>query len=151
MRILLILTLSLLCYTTSAQDHKEVNKEDSITIIHRFIEKLANPNIATDVIMSQYLLVNHPSDEIYDYLEARLEEIRLNLSSKNLEDISYKSYQELPHKETKDIDLENINPQNIYFLYYNNKQILAIYIKDQHIASVSLVAKGNNKAHFVLY
>lgn len=152
MRTFIVSILSLLCFVAFAQESPaEKEKNNPTALLKSFIEELANPNIAPDVIMSQYVLIAQPNDEIYDYLEARLEEIRINLLSKDIENIVYTTFQEVPRKETKDIDLEGLNADNIYFLYYNHKQLLGVYIKDNQIASVSLVSKGNNKAHFVLY
>jgi len=57
----------------------------------------------------------------------------------------------MPKKDIKDIDIESLNPDNIYFLYYRNKQMLAVYLEEEKIASFTLVANGKGKAHFVLY
>lgn len=149
MRTYLISILLLLPFSIYAQE--EIADKNDFTVLNSFIEELANPKVAPDIIISKYILVEDPSNEIYDFLEARIEEIRLNLTYKNTKDIIYTAYNELPKKETKDIDLEGLNPDGVYFLYYNKQQILGLYIKDSKIASINLVAKGNKKAHFVLY
>jgi len=131
-----------------------MNSTDSLTdiaFLQSFVKDLADENIALDVILSQYIIVEEPSDDIYDYLEVSLKEVRINVSSKNIADIQYRSYKDMPKKEIRDIDTEDLNINSMYFLHYKNRQMLAVYMEDHKIASFTLVAKGNNKAHFVLY
>ena len=150
MRFILSLFIIIQTVQVFAQDSIP-SKENDLKIIKNFINDLANQEIRTDVILSQHILVNNSSGELYDYLEVSLQEIRINLLSKNLEDILYRSYDQMPPKEVRDIDLENIDSKRVYFLYYKNRQVCAFYLVNDKIASFTLVSKGNNKAHFVLY
>ena len=148
------ITLSLLLTFFSSFLFAQEPVLDSTTndnILKTFITKLADENIATDVILSQYLIIEEPSDDMYDYLEVSLDEIRINLMSKNIDEINYIPYNKMPNKEIKDIDLENLNPNDVYFLHYKERQMLAIYLENGKIGSFTLVANGNGKAHFVLY
>src|SRR5690606_36450149 len=122
-----------------------------IVLIQSFIGDLADHNKAIDVILSQHVLVNHPSDELYDYLEASLMEIRINLMTKKIDDIAYTSYDNMPHREVRDIDPEGLCTNNMYFLHHKKRQMLAVYVEDGKIGSFTLVSKGGNKAHFVRY
>lgn len=116
-----------------------------------FIYDLNDNEIALDVILSKWVIVNEPSDELYDYLEVSLEEIRLNLNSKNIEQIEIKNYAELPRKEVRDIDPEDLDVDNMYFVYYKNRLVTSIYVEGDKIGSFTLVSKGNEMAHFVTY
>lgn len=116
-----------------------------------FIYDLNDNEIALDVILSKWVIVNEPSDELYDYLEVSLEEIRLNLNSKNIEQIEIKNYAELPRKEVRDIDPEDLDVDNMFFVYYKNRLVTSIYIEGDKIGSFTLVSKGNEMAHFVTY
>ncbi len=116
-----------------------------------FIYDLNDNEIALDVILSKWVIVNEPSDELYDYLEVSLEEIRLNLNSKNIEQIEIKNYAELPRKEVRDIDPEDLDVDNMYFVYYKNRLVTSVYIEGDKIGSFTLVSKGNEMAHFVTY
>lgn len=151
MRIVLIIISIFFSSFLFAQATNVASTKSDSTIMHTFIQQLANPDVAVDIIISQQIIVEEPSDELYDYLEVSLEEIRLNLVSRNIEEITYVPFKKAPRKETKDIDLEDLNPEKVYLLYYKNKQILALYIEHESIGSFTLVAKGNGKAHFVLY
>lgn len=147
----LILLFSILSSSLFAQEvHIDQSKSDT-TILHTFIQDLSNPNIAVDIIISQQIVVENPSDELYDYLEVSLEEIRINLLYKNISDIVYTPFLKAARKETKDIDLGTIDPQKVYLLFYKNRQVLALYLEDEKIASFTLVANGKGKAEFVLY
>ena len=112
---------------------------------------MVNEDIKTDVILSQYIIVENPNDELYDYLQVSLDEVRINLWSKKIDDIRYTAYANMPRKDVRDIDIENIDPNRVYFLHYKNRQVLAVYLEQDKIASFTLVSKGDNKAHFVLY
>lgn len=134
-----------------AQPPSSATTED-IRIIQAFIADVADETIRPDVILSQHVLVeNTTSDEAYDYLEASVEEIRLNLQTKNVEEIEYIPFDKLPRKETRDIDPEGKPTDKMYFLRYKNRQMLAVYIANKKIASFTLVSKGNKIAHFVTY
>ncbi|MCA5004553.1 hypothetical protein [Sphingobacterium bovistauri] len=150
MRILLILIFFVQSIFTFAQDTIP-SKNNDIKIIQNFINDLAKNEIRSDVILSKYVIVENPTDELYDYLEVSLDEIRINLLSKKIEDIQYIPYAQMPRKDVRDIDLEDLNSNRIYFLNYKNRQLLAVYLEQEKLASFTLVSKGNNKAHFVLY
>lgn len=150
MRIILSLIIFIQTLTAFGQDSTYTRKDD-LQIIQNFIYDLADDNIQTDVILSQHIIVNNPNDELYDYLEVSLDEIRINLLSKNLNDIQYRSFAEMPRKDVRDIDLEDRDSNRVYFLHYKNRQVLAVYLEQDKIASFTLVSKGNNKAHFVMY
>lgn len=134
-----------------AQDNKVNAYKSDIEIIKSFINDLSEENRAVDVVLSQHLVVESPSDEIYDYLEVSLEEIRINLFSKKLNEIQYIPYDKMPRKEINDIDPEGLDTTKMYFLKYKNRQMLAVYLENGKIGSFTLVSKGNGKAHFVLY
>lgn len=150
MRILLTILFSIQSIFLFAQDSIPVKKDD-IKILKEFIYDLANNEIRADVILSKYVIVDNANDELYDYLEVSLDEIRINLMSKNIEDIQYIPYAQMSRKDIRDIDLEELDSDRIYFLQYRNRQVAAIYLEQDKIASFTLVSKGNNKAHFVLY
>jgi hypothetical protein len=150
MRILLTILFSIQSIFLFAQDSIPVKKDD-IKILKEFIYDLANNEIRADVILSKYVIVENSNDELYDYLEVSLDEIRINLMSKNIEDIQYIPYAQMSRKDIRDIDLEELDSDRIYFLQYRNRQVAAIYLEQDKIASFTLVSKGNNKAHFVLY
>lgn len=148
-----LITLLLISFTSClwAQETKPTDHPKNIGTIQSFINDLANENKAVDIILSKYLIVENPSNEIYDYLEVSLEEVRINLLSKNIAEINYIPYSQMPAKEIRDIDPEDLNTDQMYFLHYKKRQVLAVYMENGKIASFTLVSKGNNKAHFVLY
>jgi len=150
MRILLSILFSIQSIFLFAQDSIPVKKDD-IQIIKEFINDLANDQIRADVILSKYVIVENANDELYDYLEVSLDELRINLLSKKIEDIQYIPYAQMPRKDIRDIDLEELDSNRVYFLHYRNRQVAALYLEQDKIASFTLVSKGNNKAHFVLY
>ena len=150
MRIIFSLFIVFQSFTGYAQTDTTQQHTD-LPVIKDFVEMLSNDTVQTDVILSNFIIVENPNDELYDYLLASLQEIRINLMSKNIEQIEYTSFNEMPRKEIQDIDLENLNANHIYFLHYKKRQMLALYLKENKIASFTLVSKGNNKAHFVLY
>ena len=122
-----------------------------INVVNKFVNELANADRATDIILSQQVIVNNPSPDLYDYLEVSLEEIRLNLQYKNLEELEYIPYRNMKAKRLRDIDVEGLSKENIYFVEHKGKHVLALYITDNKIASFTLVSKGKNQAHFVFY
>lgn len=122
-----------------------------IEIVKNFIYDLADPDIAEDVVLSQHVLTTNMDAELLDYLIASLQEIRINLLSKNLEDIHFLNYRDLPSKETADIDPEGKDVGNMFFLKHKSRQVVALYVDQGKIASFTLVSKGRNKAHFVTY
>jgi hypothetical protein len=150
--ILSILFVCLSLNPTFAQEHtKDSTNYNTESVVKHFIAQLANPDIAVDIILSQHVIVEEPSDELYDYLEVSLEEIRINLMSKKIEEIQYVPFQKMAKKDIKDIDLEGLNPDNVFFLYYKGRQMLGIYVEQNAIGSFTLVANGKGKAHFILY
>ncbi len=151
MRILLSFIFIVLAASLQAQEATKKDCLNDTAIVKSFIEDLADENKAIDVILSQHILVKYPSDELYDYLEASLTEIRINLMTKKMEDIMYISYNNMPQKEVKDIDPEALDTNKMYFLNYKKRQMLAVYIESGKIGSFTLVSKGGNKAHFVRY
>lgn len=152
---LLYFLLLLSPLVTSAQiEHDDQTEEytfNSRDIATDFIYDLNDKEIALDVILSKWVIVNEPSDELYDYLEVSLEEIRLNLNSKNIDQIEIRNYSELPRKEVRDIDPEDLDVDNMYFVYYKNRLVTSIYVEGDKIGSFTLVSKGNEMAHFVTY
>ena len=150
MRIFLTLIIFFQVLLTFGQDSIPTSKMD-LQLIKCFVKDLANEEMRSDVIMSKYIIIENPNDELYDYLEVSLDEIRINLLSKNINDIQYIPYAQMPRKDIRDIDLEALNSNRVYFLQYKNRQVLAVYLEEDKIASFTLVSKGNNKAHFVLY
>lgn len=136
---------------TFAQTHIHSSSSEDSTLIQTFLHELADENRAVDIILSQHILVNEPSSEMYDYLEVSLEEVRLNIMNKRLEDLQIIPFHKMPAKNIRDIDPEGLDTQGIYFIYYKGKQVIALYLQENKIASFTLVSKGNNKAHFVFY
>ena len=133
-----------------AQENKV--SDTNLAIVKKFIIALNEPSIATDVILSQFITIKKElTDEYYEYLEASLNEIRLNIQTKDISQIQYLNYRQLPKKETRDIDLEEKNADNIYFLKIKDRLIVSLYLDTEKIASFTLVSKGNNLAHFVTY
>ena len=150
MRFILSIAFILSSFGAFAQATDNENENDN-QIIWSFISDLANYDIALDVILSQHLVVNEPSDELYDYLEASLEEVRINLMTKKLKEIKYIPYAQMSRRDVRDIDPEGLNTIQMYFLNYRNRQMLAVYVAEGKIGSFTLVSKGHNQAHFVLY
>ena len=151
MKVLISFLFVMLSYSLWAQESTPKDHGKDIALIQSFITDLANENKAVDIILSQYLVVENPSDEIYDYLEVSLEEVRINLMTKNLKEIEYIPYNKMQKKEIRDIDPESLDTDNMYFLHYRKRQVLAVYLENNKIGSFTLVSKGNNMAHFVLY
>src|SRR5690606_8702165 len=106
MRILYTLALvTILAFKSKAQPVNVGN--DDISILQDFIDDIANLENRADLILSKHVLIENTStDEAYDYLEASIEEIRLNIQTKDLNAIEYVPFQELPRRETNDIDPE---------------------------------------------
>lgn len=126
--------------------------DSNLAIVKKFVTALNDPNIATDVILSQHIIIiKKLTDEYFEYLEASLNEVRLNIQMKDISQIQYLNYHQLPKKETRDIDLEGKNASNIYFLKIKDRLIVSLYLEADKIASFTLVSKGNNLAHFVTY
>lgn len=150
MRFIFSFIILMQSWAVLAQNNSSTSKDD-LQIIRNFVNDMVNEDIKTDVILSQYIIVENPNDELYDYLQVSLDEVRINLWSKKINDIRYTAYANMPRKDVRDIDIENIDPNRVYFLHYRNRQVLAVYLEHDKIASFTLVSKGDNKAHFVLY
>lgn len=146
--IFLLLIISPIRIFSQTEDTSSV---ESAEVAYGFIDDLADPALALDIILSQWVTVENPSRELYDYLEVSLEEIRLNLSTKKLALLELKNYHDLPNREIRDIDPEGLNVDNMYFLYYNQRLVTSLYVAGDKIGSFTLVSKGNNLAHFVTY
>lgn len=146
-------TIIILLTALTVRSQQSTNEVDNdISIIKDFITSVADEELRADVILSQHLLIKDElSNDTYDYLEASVQEIRLNLQNRKLEDIQYLPFNKLPRKETKDIDPEGKPTDKMYFLRYKDRPLLAVYIEADKIASFTLVSKGNNMAHFVTY
>ncbi|KKO90855.1 hypothetical protein AAW12_12955 [Sphingobacterium sp. Ag1] len=133
-----------------AQEQQTSN--EYIVVLKRFVHRLHDPNLATDIILSQDLITSKKMDEdLQEYLLASIDEIRINVQSKDIKQLEYLSFAQAGRKETSDIDLEGIDPQQVYFVKYLRRFVFAAVIRDEKIASFTLVSKGNNKAHFVFY
>lgn len=133
-----------------AQEQQTPN--DYVAVLKRFVQRLHDPDLATDIILSQDLITSKKLDEdLQEYLLASIDEIRINVQSKDINQLEYLSFAQAGRKETSDIDLEGIDPQQVYFVKYLKRFVFAAVIRDKKIASFTLVSKGNNKAHFVFY
>ncbi|WP_343571074.1 hypothetical protein [Sphingobacterium sp.] len=133
-----------------AQEQQTPN--DYVVVLKRFVQRLHDPDLATDIILSQDLITSKKLDEdLQEYLLASIDEIRINVQSKDINQLEYLSFAQAGRKETSDIDLEGIDPQQVYFVKYLKRFVFAAVIRDKKIASFTLVSKGNNKAHFVFY
>jgi len=133
-----------------AQEQQTSN--DYVVVLKRFVQRLHDPDLATDIMLSQDLITSKKLDEdLQEYLLASIDEIRINVQSKDINQLEYLSFAQAGRKETSDIDLEGIDPQQIYFVKYRKRFVFAAVIRDSKIASFTLVSKGNNKAHFVFY
>lgn len=150
MKLILSLLIFFHSFSLIAQSPTASTAND-LKIIKSFIHDLANDTIKTDIILSQHIIVENSDDELYDYLEVSLEEVRINLLSKKINEIQYIPYADMPRKDVRDIDLESLDSNRIYFLHYKNRQMLAVYLEQDKIASFTLVSKSENKAHFILY
>ncbi len=150
-RILYSFALVLVLCSSSTAQKKEMG-DDQTRLIQAFINDIADPEIRADVILAKHVKIDQTNtDEGYDYLEASINEIRLNLQTKEVDAIDYVPFNELSRRETNDIDPEGKSTNNMYFLFYKKRQMLAVYLENNKIASFTLVSKGNNVAHFVTY
>ncbi|MVZ63308.1 hypothetical protein [Sphingobacterium humi] len=149
---LLLLISIIIPYFASAQAPKSsAQLTNSLTVAKHFIQDLADLDLALDIVLSEQVIVKNPDQELYDYLEASLQEIRLNLSTKKIEELQFKKYHELPQKEVRDIDPEGLNVEQMVFVYSKNRLLTALYVEGNKIRSFTLVSKGNEMAHFVTY
>lgn len=149
--IFILLVTQPICIFSQTEEVAVPTHRNPIEVANGFIDDLANPELALDIILSHWVIVEDPSAELYDYLEVSLEEIRLNLSTKKRELLELKNYHDLPAREVRDIDPEDLNVDNMYFLYHNQRLVTSLYIEGDKIGSFTLVSKGDNLAHFVSY
>ena len=108
MRTLLTLVLLSVSSLLMAQKSNLDSVNTDHSVLQAFISQLADQDIAVDIILSQYMNIEHPTADIYDYLEVSLEEIRINLMTKNIADILYIPYNKMAKKDIKDIDVDNL-------------------------------------------
>ncbi len=151
LKLLLFIFMSCMISQSLFAQEQQISN-DHVVVLKRFVQRLNDPNLATDVILSQDLITSKKLDEnLQEYLLASIDEIRINVQSKNINQLEYLSFAQAGRKETSDIDLEGIDPQQVYFVKYLKRFVFAAVIRDSKIASFTLVSKGNNKAHFVFY
>ncbi len=151
LKLLLFIFMSCMISQSLFAQEQQISN-DHVVVLKRFVQRLNDPNLATDVILSQDLITSKKLDEdLQEYLLASIDEIRINVQSKNINQLEYLSFAQAGRKETNDIDLEGIDPQQVYFVKYLKRFVFAAVIRDSKIASFTLVSKGNNKAHFVFY
>lgn len=147
---LLTFVSCILCISLFAQE-KSVASEN-VAVLRKFVHRLNDNTLATDIILSQDIITAKNLDEDQqEYLLASIDEIRINVQSKDINSLEYINFIQAGRKETYDIDLEGVDPQQVYFVRYLKRFVFAAVVRDQKIASFTLVSKGNNKAHFVFY
>ncbi|HAF34375.1 MAG TPA: hypothetical protein DCS36_12335 [Sphingobacterium sp.] len=151
LKLLLFLLISCMVSQSLFSQEQQTSNE-YIVVLKRFVQRLHDPSLATDIILSQDLITSKKlNEDLQEYLLASIDEIRINVQSKNINQLEYLSFAQAGRKETSDIDLEGIDPQQVYFVKYLKRFVFAAVIRDRKIASFTLVSKGNNKAHFVFY
>ena len=151
LKLLLFLLIScMVSQSLFAQEQQTSN--EYIVVLKRFVQRLHDPSLATDIILSQDLITSKKlNEDLQEYLLASIDDIRITVQSKNINQLEYLSFAQAGRKETSDIDLEGIDPQQVYFVKYLKRFVFAAVIRDRKIASFTLVSKGNNKARFVFY
>ncbi|WP_120261556.1 hypothetical protein [Sphingobacterium detergens] len=150
-KVLLLTFVSCILYISVFAQEKPVISEN-VTVLKQFVHRLNDTNLATDIILSQDILTGKNLDEDQqEYLLASIDEMRINVQSKDINKLEYINFIQAGRKETFDIDLEGIDPKQVYFVRHLNRFVFATVIRDKKIASFTLVSKGNNKAHFVFY
>ncbi|MGO1242565.1 MAG: hypothetical protein ACTJHT_06530 [Sphingobacterium sp.] len=150
-KILFALALIILLVSSSNAQQEQTSKDD-VLIVKAFLNDIAVPETRADVILAKHVQIEKSlTNEEYDYLEASIDEIRLNLQTKNIETIDYVPFDKLSRRDKRDIDPEGKPTSKMYFLYYNDRLMLAVYLENGKIGSFTLVSKGNNLAHFVTY
>ncbi|GAA4174833.1 hypothetical protein KUH03_12595 [Sphingobacterium sp. E70] len=150
-KVLLLTFVSCILYISVFAQEKPVTSEN-VTVLKQFVHRLNDTNLATDIILSQDILTAKNLDEDQqEYLLASIDEMRINVQSKDINKLEYINFIQAGRKETFDIDLEGIDPKQVYFVRHLNRFVFATVIRDKKIASFTLVSKGNNKAHFVFY
>ena len=156
MRIMLLISFLLVfsgpgtSANTLTSDSLEV--KDAYQLMYEFIKDIHDPEIALDVILSSHVHITQVEDqELLEYLLASLEEMRLNLTNRDLEQISFVPFNELPRKKKSEIDPEDLDPTKLYVMYHKDREMYGLYVDEQAIQSFTLVSKGNHQAHFVTY
>lgn len=148
----LLLTFISCMLATSLPAQESLAAKEPVAVLKKFVQRLNDADLATDIILSQDIITAKNLDEDQqEYLLASIDEIRINVQSKDINKLEYINFVEAGRKETYDIDLEGIDPQQVYFVRYLKQFVFAAVIRDKKIASFTLVSKGNNKAHFVFY
>ncbi|NPE46575.1 hypothetical protein [Sphingobacterium prati] len=148
----LLLTFISCMLATSLSAQESLAAKEPVAVLKKFVQRLNDADLATDIILSQDIVTAKNLDEDQqEYLLASIDEIRINVQSKDINKLEYINFVEAGRKETYDIDLEGIDPQQVYFVRYLKRFVFAAVIRDKKIASFTLVSKGNNKAHFVFY
>ena len=151
MKVLPILLLFISTIFSSVAQEQRQHSTEQRQLIESFLHDIQD-GAAADVVLNQYVwLPETLSDENFDYLMASIDEIRLNLQTKNIEDINIIPYAQVSRQETRDIVLEGKDSASVYFLKHKNRQMLALYLEADKIASFTLVSKGDRVAHFVTY
>lgn len=151
MRTFLILIFSFLVTLELSAQQDNVDSSD-LLIIDTFIKELGDEETPLDVILSQYIEMSSKiDDDMIDYLIASLQEIRLNLQIKDIEKLEILTYDQLPAKERKYIDLADKQTDSMYFIHYNKKNVFSLYLQNGKIFSFTLVSNEHNKVHFVTY
>lgn len=150
-KVLLLTFVSCILYISVFAQEKPVISEN-VTVLKQFVHRLNDTNLATDIILSQDILTGKNLDEDQqEYLLASIDEMRINVQSKDINKLEYINFIQAGRKETFDIELEGIDPKQVYFVRHLNRFVFATVIRNKKIASFTLVSKGNNKAHFVFY
>lgn len=150
--IILLINILFFSIAFGQVEHDFHSIEDEIKVIKSFISDLGRDSVPIDIVLSQHVLINSSlSEEMANYLVASLEEIRLNLQTKDIDNIQYINYHEMPKRETSDIDVDEKDVSKMYFMFYNKRQMYGLYIQNGKIASFTLISTENNKAHFLTY
>ncbi|WP_324758779.1 hypothetical protein [Sphingobacterium thalpophilum] len=146
----LLACITLFCCSLFAQ--QSADKDPNVAVLKNFVHRLNDQDVASDIILSQDLLTSKNMDaDMQEYLLASIDEIRINIQSKDNSKLEYISFARAGRKETNDIDLEGIDPRQVYFVRYLKRFVFAAVVQDKKIASFTLVSKGDNRAHFVFY
>lgn len=151
MRIFLTFIFTFLITLELSAQQENIDSSD-LFIVDTFIKELADEETPLDVILSQYIeMSSEIDDDMIDYLIASLQEIRLNLQSKDIQKLEVLTYDQLPARESKHIDVEDKQTDSMYFIHYNKKSVFSLYLQSSKIFSFTLVSNEYNKVHFVTY
>lgn len=151
MRIFLTFIFTFLITLELSAQQENIDSSD-LFIVDTFIKELADEETPLDVILGQYIeMSSEIDDDMIDYLIASLQEIRLNLQSKDIQKLEVLTYDQLPARESKHIDVEDKQTDSMYFIHYNKKSVFSLYLQSSKIFSFTLVSNEYNKVHFVTY